>query len=152
MLDKADHEARRGECRRVVSAGLERGPRMLKPSGLVSLMQAAPQIALLIAPGCCGMRRGVVRLKRERLVKQWERLLGIAWHRYLSMGQGAQIQVVGVQIFRALTLGTLDLGLAQAWLDCADYAEGDLILELENVAERAIVALGPDMATGRRLD
>jgi hypothetical protein len=51
MLDQAYHEARRGEGGRVVSAGLERGPRMLEASGLVSLVQAAPYVALLIAPG-----------------------------------------------------------------------------------------------------
>jgi hypothetical protein len=42
MLDQGYHEARRGEGGRVVSAGLERGPRMLEASGLVSLVQAAP--------------------------------------------------------------------------------------------------------------
>src|SRR6185436_3556457 len=98
------------------------------------------------------MRRGIVRLKRERLLKQWERLLGISGHRNLSVGQSAQIQVIGVQVFRALTLGTLDLRLAEAWLYSRHDAEGDLILEREDVAERAIVSLGPDMGTGRRLD
>src|SRR6516225_12390159 len=68
------------------------------------------------------------------------------------MGQGAKVEIVGVETVRALTLGSLYLGLAQTGFDRANDAQGNLVLHRENVVERAIVALGPDMPAAPRLD
>ena len=68
------------------------------------------------------------------------------------MGQSPQIKIVGIQAVRALALRKLDLRLPQAWLDGADDAQRDLVLDFENVAERPVIAFGPDMGAVRRLD
>ena len=68
------------------------------------------------------------------------------------MGQSPQIKIVGVQAVRALALRTLDLRLPQAWLDGADDAQRDLVLDFENVAERPVISLGPDVGAVRGLD
>src|SRR6516165_8993255 len=68
------------------------------------------------------------------------------------MGQGAQIKIVGIEAVRALALGALYFGLAQARLDRADDAQRDLVLQFEDVVQRAVIALGPDMHSARRLD
>src|ERR1700730_6487790 len=68
------------------------------------------------------------------------------------MRQGAQVEIVGVEAVRAFALGALDFGLAQAGLDRADDAQGDLVLQFEDVSARAIVALGPDMRAADRCD
>ena len=47
-----------------------------------------------------------------------------------------------------LQYGAFDPGLPQLWFDRAGDAEGDLILQLENVIERAVKAVGPDVIAG----
>jgi hypothetical protein len=42
--------------------------------------------------------------------------------------------------------GALDVGLAQFWFDRAGDAGRDLVLQLENVVERAVEAFGPDVS------
>jgi hypothetical protein len=42
--------------------------------------------------------------------------------------------------------------VAQARLDRADDAQGNLVLQFEDVVERAVISLGPDMRAGRGLD
>ena len=85
-------------------------------------------------------------------MKPFERFLAVARHGDLRVGQSAQIQIVSVQIFRTLSLGTLNLGLAQAWLDSADDAQRDLVLKCEDVTERPVISLSPDVSTARRFN
>jgi hypothetical protein len=68
------------------------------------------------------------------------------------VGQSAQHEVVGVEIFWPLALDAFDLGRAQTWLDCTDRAQGDLVLQCENVVERTVVVLGPDIRAAYALD
>jgi len=42
--------------------------------------------------------------------------------------------------------------LPQLWFDRAGDAGRDLILQLENVVERGVEAVGPDVSAGRRVD
>src|SRR5208282_59783 len=56
------------------------------------------------------------------------------------------------QMLRALAPDAFDLGLAQGRLDSADYTQRDLVLQGENIVDRAVIALGPDMPAGVRFD
>ena len=67
------------------------------------------------------------------------------------MRHAAQIVVVGVQAF-GLALGTLDFGTFQRRHDRADHTLGDLVLQLEDVVERAFETVGPQMRAGGRVD
>ena len=98
------------------------------------------------------MGSGIIRLERRGLAKQRQRLIRLAWHKDAKMRKRAQIEIVGVETVRPLALGALDLGVQQARLDRADDAQGDLVLQFEDVVERAIIALGPDMRAARRRD
>jgi hypothetical protein len=73
-------------------------------------------------------------------------------HRHLGKGLGTQIEVVSVEVFRALASGALDFRLAEVGFDGADDVEGQFILQFEDVAQRAVVALGPDMRAGFSFD
>ena len=64
----------------------------------------------------------------------------------------AQIVVVGVEALGRLALGALDLRLLELWRDRADDALGHPVLQLEDVLERAVEAVGPEMGAGRRID
>ena len=77
-------------------------------------------------------------------------LVCLAWHVYAKVRNRAQIEIVGVETVGPLALGGLDLGVLQIRLDCADDAQRDLVLQFEDVIERAIVALGPKMCAARR--
>src|SRR6516164_3574219 len=68
------------------------------------------------------------------------------------MGQGAKVEIVGVETVRTFALGALYFSLAQTGFYRADNAEGDLVLNRKNVVERAIVAFCPDMPTGYGID
>src|ERR1700739_2248352 len=64
----------------------------------------------------------------------------------------AQIEVISGKVRGRLTVGALDLGLAQLWFDRAGDAGRDLVLQVENVVERAVEAVGPDVSAGRGVD
>jgi hypothetical protein len=63
-----------------------------------------------------------------------------------------QVKIVGIEAPTRLPAGPLDLGKAQPRLYCADNAARHSILQFEDVIERAIEAVGPDVCAGRRVD
>ena len=64
----------------------------------------------------------------------------------------AQEVVVGVEALGRLALGAFDFGALKLLRDRADDVLGDPILKLEDVVERALIALGPEMAARLRVD
>ena len=66
--------------------------------------------------------------------------------------QGAQIQVIGRDRARGLGPRLPDFFQADGRLDRADHAFGDLVLQLEDVADVALEAVGPDVASGDAID
>src|SRR5262249_28301439 len=69
-----------------------------------------------------------------------------------GLRQGAQMEVVRGEVRGRLAAGALDLGLTQFWFDRAGDIGGDPILQIENVVERTVKAIGPDVCAGRRVD
>ena len=55
----------------------------------------------------------------------------------------AQVVVVRVEARSRLVLGALELGLLQLGCNRANNARGYLVLQVENVRERAIESIGP---------
>jgi hypothetical protein len=69
----------------------------------------------------------------------------------VSQCQGTQIEVIGIEALGRLAACALDLGLPQLGLDRAGDAGCDLILQIEDVVERAVEVIGPDMRAGGRV-
>src|SRR6202012_5688566 len=65
---------------------------------------------------------------------------------------GAQQKIIGVEPARLGCLLTRDLGELYGRLDRGDHAFGDAVLQVEDVAEPAIEAVGPQMPAGVRID
>src|SRR6516225_8458432 len=69
-----------------------------------------------------------------------------------DMRKGADHALPGVEIFGWLALAGEVLGRVEFRLDRRDHLLGDFVLEHEDVGKLAVVALGPDMGSGRGLD
>src|SRR5260221_12975703 len=70
----------------------------------------------------------------------------------MKMRQGAQVQIVSIKAVCWLALRPLDLGGSQLRLNGTYHIRGYSVLQIENVCERAIEAIRPDMAAGCGLD
>ena len=116
------------------------------------LLHAAPQVPLLMAPGDHCVRGGKIGLQLDRLAEQRQRLVRILRHRSDSVGQSAQIEVIGIEAVGPLASRAVDLALPERRLDDTGDIDGDLVLKLENVFERAVEAVGPEMRAGCRVD
>src|SRR5215216_2538732 len=64
----------------------------------------------------------------------------------------AQIVVVGIEAPGRLVLSTLDLGPLQLRRDGAHDVHSSPILQIEDVVERSLEAIRPQMRPGRRID
>ena len=64
------------------------------------------------------------------------------------MRQRAKIQIVGVEAFGTLSPRPFDLRPPQARLDDAGHLVGYLILQVENVLQRTVIFVGPEMRSG----
>src|SRR6516165_6560559 len=65
---------------------------------------------------------------------------------------GAQVQVVGSEVVRWPIGRTSGFGSLQGRLDDPCDTDRNLVLQFENVFERAVEAIGPKMRAGLRLD
>ena len=81
-----------------------------------------------------------------------ERLVDVCRRPGVKARHAAQEVVIGVEAFGRLALCAFDFGAFKLMRDRADDALGDPILKLEDVVERAFIALGPEMAAGRCID
>src|SRR5215831_21344370 len=62
--------------------------------------------------------------------------------------QRAQVKIVNTEVLRRLAAGPLDLGEAQPRFDRANDIRRHLVLQIENVVDRTVETVGPDMRAG----
>src|SRR5262249_10495767 len=105
----------------------------------------------MVAHGQMTMRPRVVRLELERPFKKRQGLSHTFRHGHVCRNS-AQQQIVGVEVLRPLALDAINFGGAQARFYSPDDRERDLVLQGKDVVKRAVVALGPEMRTGVRLN
>src|SRR6516162_11375603 len=100
-----------------------------------------------------GPREGgpIMRIACDCLLHQTERL-GDLLRRRQQHRIGAQIEVVGGQIVCRATGRTRGLGCLQCRLDDAGDADRYLVLKLEDIFERAVETVGPEVRPAESVD
>src|SRR6266481_1925351 len=99
-----------------------------------------------------GPRETVARIASNRLPEQFERFDRLVLFPGLIKWQGTQVEIVGGQIASRPLGRTADFGRLQCWLDDAGNARRHLVLKLEDVFERAVEPIGPEMRVAGRID
>src|ERR1700733_7832693 len=147
-VKKPRDETSDGERRCVLMIPGDRHARVTQCGVTARPVKALSREAQLVTPGGGRVGDEVVRIKLERLVQKRERGLGVAGHVRGDVGERAQIKPIGVEVLDPLPQFPLDLRFLHAGLDDTDDALSDLILEIENVFESAIVSVGPEKFSG----
>ena len=93
---------------------------------------------------------GVVRIERERLAQQLLRAVMILGRHAPHLRERLHHQVPGVDALRRLAPHARGFRQQDLRADRADHPVGDLVLQLEDVGQLAVVALGPQVIAGRR--
>ncbi len=93
-------------------------------------------------------RRRIARIALDRLLQQTERF-GI--RRPMHRG-GAKIEVVGRQIGGGALGRTRGFGSLQGGFDDARDARRDPVLQIENIVERTLETIGPQLRAGDGID
>ena|SRR5258708_5282891 len=103
-------------------------------SGSVALLESAPQEQELATPSEPAVGTCIVVIQRYRLFKQRHGLGSRLRHQDVHIGNGAQNEVVGVEIVWPFAFDTLNLCIAQTRLNCTDRVQSDFVLESKNIA------------------
>jgi hypothetical protein len=88
----------------------------------------------------------------DRFAEQGQRFVRILGHRREGIGQGAQIEVIGIEAVGPLAPRAFDLGVTERRLDHPRNADGDVILQFEHIFELTVEAVGPEMRPAQRVD
>ncbi len=99
------------EGRRVIGPACNRNARMPDPGGFMNLVMTCVHEESLMAPGEERVSGGVVRVQPERVLEKPHSDTGSFGRHQCHVRQGAQIQVVGVEVFGTLSAGALNLRL-----------------------------------------
>ncbi len=101
-------------------------------------------------------RRAVGRRKLgvelDGVVEQPERVVVGVPRELMNACHAAQEIVIGIETFGRLAFGAFDFGLLQLRPDRADDARRHLVLQIEDILQRAVETVGPEMRIGRAVD
>ena len=143
-----------GEDARVVLRHLERLPSKIAGLAAICLRRFGPAVndephVADRRPGKC---RPVMRIDRDRLIEQSQSLENPLLRYWKEDRKRAQVEIVGGEIVGRPRGGAAHLGGLQCRLDDPGDADGDLVLKLEHVFQRAVEAVGPQMRAGFGID
>src|SRR5262249_26084358 len=93
-----------------------------------------------------------VGIERKRLFEQAVGCDAIGPSALVHMPEAALAIIPGVHVLRPRRDYALAFGAGQRWLDRGDDARGDVVLHREDVSQIPVVALGPEVGTGGRID
>src|SRR5262249_15093903 len=97
-------------------------------------------------------RRSVKGIYIERLPSKTDRLRPAVLAHVMELSQRAEEEVIRIHALGRFARGALDLRLAQLWCYRADDARCEPVLQFEDIVERAIEMVGPDMRTCAGID
>jgi hypothetical protein len=92
------------------------------------------------------------RIKFKGAAGQQDRLGKALLGPFVLLRQCAQVEVVGVEVLGRLAAGPVGFAEAHSWLNGADDARCDLILQFEDIVEAAVEAVGAQERAGRGVD
>src|SRR5687768_9995005 len=87
----------------------------------------------------------VVGIKLYCAPEQAQRFATILEGKRIMQRESTQEQIVRIDTFRRLAVCALDLCMTQPRFNGADDARGNAVLEFEDIAQCAVVAVGPEM-------
>jgi len=93
-----------------------------------------------------------MRIDRDRLLQQAQSSQSALFRCRKEDRKRAKIEIVGGEIRRQPRGGSAHLGRLQSRFDDVGDASGDLVLQIEDVLERAVKPVGPEMRTDFGLD
>ena len=124
----------------------------LSLSLLVALLKVRPPVGLRRPPDCPaqdGMRLRITRLNLDGALQQGLRLLVLPLANSIDQAERTDDETPGVDALGRLVRRAEALFLVEVRLDRGDDVAGDFILDSKNVAQLAVVPLGPDVLAGR---
>jgi hypothetical protein len=142
-----------GEGDRVVAGDLQRPPPQVDTFAAVRhriLVQAVHA-----SPNVTDRRQGecwpILRIAVDCLAEKAQPMIDFC-HRRQVLRIGAQVEVVGGEIVCRAADRAGGLGGLQGRLDGPGDADRDLVLKLEDIFERAVEPIGPEVRAGRGVD
>ena len=88
-------------------------------------------------------------IDRDRLFEQSQSFENPLSRELMESRKRAQVEIVGAEVGRRPRGGAAYLGRLQCRLDDSGDPERHLVLKLENVLQRAVEAVGPQMRTAK---
>ena len=148
------HRTKHRENNRVVAAQLRRSFGHRPSFGLApnNVLDKIVNRALTVAPTRKRQRKRVIRIDRECLFEQIERLGAFPFLQRPHMGHRTHSIVVSAQILWTLAPGAFNLGDADRRLYRASQLLRDPVLKIENIVHRAVVPRTPDVSATFGLD
>jgi hypothetical protein len=154
LAEKRQHEGGVGEDARVVLRHLERLPSEIAGLAAGRLRRFGPAVSdeLQVTDRRPGECSPVKPIDRDCTFEQSHSLVNALFRCRKADRKRAQIEVVGAEVGGRPRGGSAHLGGLQCWLDDAGDADRDLVLKVEDIFERAVEAVGPQMSAGGRVD
>src|SRR5215472_11066624 len=139
------------EDARIIPSDAQRSPGAIRGFPTVCLLVFALTVVNKpkIANGSVSECGSIFRITLDRLLKKIERFAG---SRRKHHRVGAQIEVVRGEVICWAAGRARGLGGLQGWLDDPGDARCHLVLEVENVFERSVEAVGPHVRPGCGVD
>lgn len=106
----------------------------------------------MVAHRGVAVRKRIRRSKGDRTFKKHQCSRHLLRHARIDIRLGSQDKVIGIETVGPFALDPIDFGASQARRDGANDRQCDCILKSEDVIGPVIIALGPNMRSGRRVD
>ena len=153
MVVSVHTDRKAGECQseRIVPAMHDGCLSMTDRGRLLLFMQSGAQEKAMMAHRSICVRQRVSGIERDCAFQKHQRPCDLRRHPRIDVGLSLQDKVIGIKAIGPLAFDALDFGPTQARLYRADHVQGDLVLKRENIVERAVKSLGPQMASSLRL-
>src|SRR6516162_10208309 len=154
LAEIRQHEGGAGEHARVILNGLERLTSEFDclAAGCLRRFDPAPNDEVHVADRRHRQCGSVVRIDRDRLVEQSQSLDNPLLRHWKEDRKRAQVEIVGAEIGRRPRGGAAYFSCLQCRLDNTGSAESDFVLKLENIFQRAVETVGPQMRPAEGID
>src|SRR5215472_4922990 len=150
LAEIGEYEGGVGEDARIVPSHLERLPGEIDAlaSGILRRVSPALSDEPHVAHRRQGQSRTAVRINCYRSFQQFEGIEEpLSCYRVINR-QRTQIQIVGSNVARRTSGRAVDFSSLQCGLDDPGDADRHLVLKFENIFQRAVKTIGPQMSTG----